>query len=167
MTTYTQTSTASDIDVGGYPTGTEIVGENCSTVDSVFYDLQITDAQFYLGNPGSNAGTCTCGVFSGTTLKHTFWTKDISTLPTGYVLTSETSTPTTTAIAVDDYIGIASTGYIKLYTSDSDNFDGVNSQLTRGGTIISLKDAAFSITVGEAPPPASSGQLLPPPVAWI
>jgi len=118
-----------------------------------------------------NTGTVTCGVFNGTTLLHTFWTLDISTLSTTtFTLTNESSTAYTSKLTTGDYIGVIATSPIKVGIRLADVFDGVDSTWQRNSTVNTSYDTGFKITIDTdepAPPPSDSSLLFPPPVAYI
>jgi len=146
-TTYTQTFIPNDQDIGSG----ETVGEMAMNDSSLLYGFAITDAQFYPFNPNENTGTLTCGVWNAAgSLLHTFWTKDMTELPTAHesaVVTTETSTPYTSAIAVGDTIGCTAGSGCKLatYQINDSKFDGTNSKLSYNFSSVT-GDAAFSIT---------------------
>ena len=174
-TVYTQAllNNASD------PTNVNWVGEMVVTISSLLYDTPITDAQFYLYNPSGATGTVTCALRrQDGTLVHTFWTKDISTLPTtAGTLTSETSSPYTSNTAVGDVIAIStdSTTAIKCQIQlGTRPFDGTNTAWALNNAPppnndfndypygAYFGDCGFQITI-PSPPPASTGTRLPPP----
>lgn len=167
VTVYLQDNVANDTDIGS----TERVGESCNSTASVFYDLYCTDAQFYLKNPNSNAGTVTCGVFNGTTLLHTFWTLDMSTLSTTtFTLTDVESSPYEDKINVGDYIGCTSSAGAKMGMRLADVFDGSDSTWQRNSTVNTSYDTGFKITIDTAAPspsPSDASVLLPPNPAMV
>ena len=126
-TTYTQTS----LDNASNPSNADMVAEMVVNTSSLLYNKQITNVQYYLYNPSSATGTVTCALrrIDGT-LVHTFWTKDISTLPaTAGTLTSETTTPYTGLTKVNDCIAISTNSATTIAMQidlNSRPFDGAN-----------------------------------------
>ena len=178
MTTYTQTSIPDTTTIGSSSTD-YIKGEKIADTDSVFYGKTPTDAQFYLkkeNDPPSSTYTVSCVVVGDdSTIKHTFWTKDIADLPTVMTLTSESSIASTTALAELDCIAIKidpspSNTFLRFGVDFTDVFDGVHSVYTgrqSDGEMRGFDDAdvGFSITVAAAP--SSATTLFPPPYANI
>ena len=139
------------------------VGESVNDTDSLLYDIYISDCQFYMSST-AGSGTLTCGIFNGTTLKHTFWTKPISELSASRVLTTETSTPYASKTVVDDYIGCIATQACKLGMGIADVFDGVHSSYTNNGSPNTSYDVGFRIEIPDEPPAATGTRLPPPPL---
>jgi len=162
MTTYTQllnTHTSN-------PSTISIISESVGTTSSVFFGKGITDVKFMLYNLYSNTGTLTCGVFSSSgVLKHTFYTMDITTLPTTNtgLITAPSVTPYTGAMSVGDGIGVSATAMIGLAVKLTDVFDGVNTVWTsNGSTLGNAYECAFEITTTAVT--STGGRLPPPPI---
>ena len=138
------------------------VGESVNDTSSQLYDIYISDCQFYMGST-SGTGTLTCGIFNGTSLQHTFWTKPISELSGTRALTTESSTPYDSRLTVGDYIGVIATDPCKVGMGIADVFDGVHSSWTRNGSPNTSYDTGFRIEIPDTPPAPSPSTRLPPP----
>ena len=150
-TTYTQALSNNQSD----PNSSSIISEKIINSDSVFYNVAIVDVQFYIYNHYETTGTVTCGLFaSDGTLKHTFWTMDIASLPTSADgLQQGTMSAYTSATIAGDCIGIKtdSANKVKMLVQLTDVFDGVNTAWANNGTEETDYDCAFSITVNDSP----------------
>jgi len=150
------------------PAGSTIISEVAMNASSVFYGQSISMVKFYLYNPASNTGTLTCGIYeSDGTLKHTFYTMDMSTLPTvdEGLITPDSCTAFTGALAVGDGIGVKTDSQaIKLPVQLTDVFDGVNTAWRSNATTNTSYDCAFEITTGAG---VTATTTMPPPPAWV
>lgn len=151
---------------GGNPT---IIGFYIPASSPVI-GVSLSSVQFYLKVDSGITGTISCKYWAsssdvGTATFTSLGTIDASTLGTSY--TQETFTGDTVTLAEGNYIGIeytASTSNLWMQVLNSSNSNSVFFQYG-AGTVTPVTDRTPNwCYAGSA---AASGQLLPPPVAWI
>ena len=166
MTLYTSDCTPL---VWALETGAGVKGTVINNSSSVYYGQSISDVQYYLKQHGT-VGIVSAQLFqcSDGSVKHTFWTMNLSDVsPTG-AWTANTSIPYTGTIVVGDIIGVSWSVNCGVSRVNSNCIDGTNSGYASSATDCTADhgfDMWYKITTGGAP--SSGTTFFPPRPAYV
>ena len=138
---------------------------------SIYYGKSISDVQFYLKQNGTTVGICSAKLFncSDGSTKHTFWSMNISDISSTGAWTNNSSTAYSGSITTGDIIGIEFSHAFSIGRYNGNCLDGTYSGYASSATDCVNDhdfDLWYKITTG-APPPESSGTVMPPPIAHV